>query len=152
MKLVCKAETDIILLTETWSHSDDALPNLPNFVQWSTARPKARKKAGRHAGGIAMYIKEKYAKYMTLVSTDASKDKMWAKLDKAAGLGADLHICLLYLPPESSKPSRAKIAKVYETLTEEIYRFYHEGFGHRECSPARVENRINGSEAKPRCH
>jgi exonuclease III len=128
MKLVCKAETDIILLTETWSHSDDALPNLPNFVQWSTARPKARKKAGRHAGGIAMYIKEKYAKYMTLVSTDASKDKMWAKLDKAAGLGADLHICLLYLPPESSKPSRAKIAKVYETLTEEISLSKEKGF------------------------
>jgi hypothetical protein len=114
MEMLCKAEADVILLNDTWAHSDDALPNLPNFVQWSIARPRANNKRGKHARGVAMYIKDKYAKQMTLTATDARNDKIWVKLDKAVGLGEDLFICLLYLPPEktaASKPSHAKIGK-----------------------------------------
>jgi exonuclease III len=130
MEFLCKAEADVVLLNETWAHSDDALPNLPNLVQWSIARPKANNKRGKHAGGVAMYIKDKYAKQMTLIATDARNDKIWVKLDKAVSLGEDLYLCLLYLPPEktaASKPFQAKIGKTYETLTEEILREQEKG-------------------------
>jgi hypothetical protein len=78
-----------------------------------------------------MYIKDKYAKQMRLIATDARNDKIWVKLDKAVGLGEDLYLCLLYVPPKkraASKPSQAKIRKTYETLTEEILREQEKGY------------------------
>jgi hypothetical protein len=57
---------------------------------WSNARPKAHNKRGKHAGGVAMYIKDKYAKQMTLVATDARNDRVWVNLYKAVDLGEDL--------------------------------------------------------------
>jgi hypothetical protein len=58
-----------------------------------------------------MNIKVKYAKQMTLIATDARNDEIWVKLDKAVGLGEDLYLSSLYLPPKktaASKPSQAK--------------------------------------------
>jgi hypothetical protein len=101
MMQLCETKADIILLTETWAHDDDALPNLPEFVQWSIARPKARNKRGRHAGGVAVFFKQEYSKHMTLISAEAADDKLWVKLDKSIGLSEDLRLCLLYLPPEN---------------------------------------------------
>jgi hypothetical protein len=107
----------IILLTETWAHGDDALPNLPEFVQWSIARPKARNKRGRHAGGVAVVFKQEYSKHMTLISAEAADDKLWVKLDKSIGLSEDLRLCLLYLPPENPpQHTRANIVRTYNTL------------------------------------
>jgi hypothetical protein len=93
--------------------------------------PRANNERGKHAGGVAMYMKDKYAKQMTIIATDARNDKIWVKLDKAVGLGEDLYLCLLYLPPEktaASKPSLAKIRKTYKILNEEILRDQKKGY------------------------
>jgi len=63
--LCLEQNADILLLTETWAHNDNALPDLPNFVQWSTARTKAHNKRGKHAGGVAIFIRQHFAKHMT---------------------------------------------------------------------------------------
>ncbi len=129
MKQLCETKADIILLTETWAHGDDALPNLPGFVQWSIARPKARNKRGRHAGGVAVFIKQIYSTHMTLISEEATNDKIWVKLDKSIGLSEDLRLCLLYLPPENPpQQSRANIVKIYNTITEEVIQAREMGF------------------------
>jgi len=129
MKQLCESKADIILPTETWAHGDDALPNLLGFVQWSIARPKACNKRGRHARGVAGFIKQNYSKHMTLISEAATNDKIWVKLDKSRGLSEDLRLCLLYLPPENPpQQSRANIAKIYNTITEEIIQAWEMGF------------------------
>jgi hypothetical protein len=123
MKQLCDTKADIILLTETWTwaHGDDALPNLPEFVQWSIARPKAHNKRGRHAGGVAVFFKREYSKHMTPISAEVADEKLWVKLDKSVGLSEDLRLCLWYLPPENPpQHTRANIVKTYDTLTEEI--------------------------------
>jgi hypothetical protein len=78
-----------------------------------------------------MYIRDKYAKQLTIIATDARNDKIWVKLDKAVGLGEDLYLCLLFLPPEktaASKPSQAKIRKTYKTFSEEIIMDQEKGY------------------------
>jgi exonuclease III len=121
MRHLCRKENaDFLLLTETWAHSDNSLPELTGFEQWSTARPKARNKRGKHAGGVAVYVRHYLAKQMNVVSTVAKDDKIWVKLHKSVGLSEDLSICLIYLPPESDQHSRAHITKIYTSLTEEI--------------------------------
>jgi exonuclease III len=121
MRNLCQEQkADVLLLTETWAHSDNSLPDLPDFVQWSTARPKARNKRGKYAGGVAIYIRQHIAKHMTVISSEAKDDKIWFKLHKSIGLSEDLSICLLYLPPESKHHSRSNIAKTYCTLSGEV--------------------------------
>jgi hypothetical protein len=51
MKLVCKAETDIILLTETWSHSDDALPNFQTLYNGQQLGQRHEKRQDGMLGG-----------------------------------------------------------------------------------------------------
>ena len=116
---------DFIAITETWTEN---IPNIPNYLSFSTApqkitKTKGSKSNGRKSGGICIYYRKNYKNFIELIKT--SENFIWCKISKSIlQKRKDLYICSVYIPPENSTYFDPDI---FETLENEIDYFLRLG-------------------------
>ena len=90
-----------VMLTETWAGEFSDL-SVPGFNLFQLNRVEKKKNTKRNSGGIALYIKESYFSYCTLLKMD-SDDIIWIKIKgQLFNLQHDIYLCLCYIIPSSS--------------------------------------------------
>lgn len=77
-------EADILLLTETWEFTGNALPTLAGFECLGSVFNHRRFNTGRGFGGIAIYIRSHLQRFASIEIKDASKQFLVMKLQTRA--------------------------------------------------------------------
>ena len=91
----------IILTTETWWEQGPGL-SLPGYTCMSTPKHFQHHLAQRPSGGIAAYVREDIAHYVSQWRPLTECTHMWLRINPTIGLHRDLFLCLCYLPPNTS--------------------------------------------------
>ena len=111
---------DIIMVTETWVAASAQAQDLSGYVCFSAARP-SRGHAGRHSGGLACYVRQPLAGFVSVHKAAPDASLLWLRLDKGLGLHCDLYLCVVYAAPHTSTHhDSAHAVDVYEQLQQEI--------------------------------
>ena len=92
------SQSDFIYLTETWA-SDIANLSVDGFILIQLNRVEKKHNTKRNSGGIAMYIRQSFYQYCTLIEKD-SDDIIWIRIKgRLLNLSHDLYLCLCYIIP-----------------------------------------------------
>ena len=115
---------DLIVLTETWSQTDQLTHCPPGYCEVLVPSIKSKNiRRGRMSGGILVWYKEEFHSQIT--PEKQGKSHIWLKLDKSLGItDRDLYLCALYIPPIDSPYYDDNI---FETLHSEITNFQAQG-------------------------
>ena len=101
LKSTC-SNADVIVLTETWLKPGAICPELDGYVSFNSNKTVLNVKARRGSGGVAIYVKKKYADHVSVWKSSLNGTKLWIKLDKQVGLEKDMFIAGCYFPPANS--------------------------------------------------
>lgn len=111
--------SDFVFLTETWSDSLVDL-SVPGFTLIQLSRVEKKQNTKRNSGGIAIYIRESFKKYCTLLEKD-SDDIIWIKIGgQLLNLTHDLYVCLCYIVPSASSREALIEMDVLDRITNYI--------------------------------
>lgn len=111
---------DLLLLTETWMHAAAQPPPLTEYHCFGLSRP-FQQSAGRPSGGLACYVRKHLASHVSVWKYAQDGSCIWMKISKAAGLQADLFLCLAYFCPEKSTfYDNPAVLDPFENLTKHL--------------------------------
>ena len=80
----------------------------------------------RNSGGIAMYIRQSFYQYCTLIEKD-SDDIIWIRIKgRLLNLSHDLYLCLCYIIPSSSSREALVEMDVLDRITNFILKIANE--------------------------
>ena len=92
---------DFVLMTETWADEFSDL-SVDGFKLISLNRTERKQSAKRNSGGIALYIRDSFYEYCTLLERSGD-DIICIKIDKQIlNLPNDLYVFLCYIIPSGS--------------------------------------------------
>ena len=92
---------DFVLFTETWAGEFSDL-SVDGFELVYLNRTERKQSAKRNSGGVALYIRDSYYQYCTVLEKSGD-DIICIKIDKGIlYLPADLYVCLCYVLPSGS--------------------------------------------------
>ena len=110
---------DFILMTETWADEFSDL-SVDGFKLISLNRTERKLSAKRNSGGIALYIRDSFHKYCTLLEKSGD-DIICIKIDKQIfNLSNDLYVCLCYIIPSGSSREAFVDSDVLDRLSDFI--------------------------------
>ena len=119
------SQSDFILLTETWA-SDIANLSVDGFILIQLNRAEKKNTTKRNSGGIAMYIRQSFYQYCTLIEKD-SDDIIWIRIKgRLLNLSHDLYLCLCYIIPSSSSREALVEMDVLDRITNFILKIANE--------------------------
>lgn len=113
------SNSDIILLTETWTNelSDLHYDGFQSFVLHRTLK---KANAKRDSGGIAIFIRDKYVSSDTLIFEEED-DILWVKISgNLFNLDKDLYICLSYVLPDGSSRQSMVETNIFDRLLNSV--------------------------------
>ena len=107
-------------MTETWTNEFSDL-NFTGFQSYVLHRKlKKKRNAKRESGGIAIFIREKFALSDTLVFQDED-DILWIKISgQTFDLDRDLYICLCYVLPDGSSRQSIVETNIFDRLMNSL--------------------------------
>ena len=91
----------LILLTETWEEAGAGF-SLPGYTCLSLPKHFQHLRARRPSGGIAAFIRNEFAPYVSRWRPMDECTHMWLRISAKLGLERDLFLCLCYIPPQNS--------------------------------------------------
>ena len=112
---------DIIGFVETWAKSKNDFENaLPGYTCFSKARRK-RSRKGRYSGGITVFIRNDILNGVETVCDVKLNDSVFIKLSgRYFGMGKDLILGVIYIPPEQSVYHKIYDNYGYEALDDTL--------------------------------
>jgi len=115
-------DDDVVICTESWLGALDTPPDLPGYVAFNFPRrgEGSRRMQQRARGGVVAYIRQSLARHTTVWRTSQFGTHGWLRVDKAAGLDADLLLAACYIPPAQKNAHAHDIADVWDSLSTDI--------------------------------
>ena len=114
-----------MLVTETWA-DEVSDSSVDGFKLISLNRTERKKSAKRNSGGIALYIRNSFYKYCTLLEKSGD-DIIFIKIDKhILKLSNDLYVCLCYIIPSGSSREAFIDSDVLDRLSNFIIKIANE--------------------------
>lgn len=105
---------DLLFFTESWISKTTPV-SLLGYECIKCPRPKYNSKAKRNSGGVLVYYKQEYSRYLSVAKVDP-KGLIWLKLSKCFLQSEnDVFICVCYIPPEDSS--------LYNNINSELFQF-----------------------------
>ena len=108
------SDFDLLIFTETWNAQNSNI-DIKGYDCVNCPRPKFNRSAKRNSGGVALYYKEQFKRYIQVLDRD-EKGIIWFKLSKELILSEnDAYYCICYIPPEDSA--------VYRNVNSSLHNF-----------------------------
>lgn len=122
-------DDDVVVCTESWLGVLDTPPALPGYVAFHFPRLGANSRRGqqRARGGVVAYVRQSLARHTSVWRTSQFGTHGWLRVDKAAGLAADLFLAACYIPPAQRNAHAQDIADAWDTLSADIAAAQAEG-------------------------
>ena len=113
------SQSDIIMLTETWS-CDLLDLSVDDFILTQLIRAEKRCYTKRCSGGIALYIRQSFYQYCTIIEKDCD-DIIWLRIKgNVLNLNHDLFLCLCYIIPTTSSREGLVEMDVFDRISNYI--------------------------------